>query len=151
MLADVISTDPIADTEQPIPQAKLVKSNPLSRKLQTILAGRGFDDQTTQTALNSLLPLLAPSNTPGSTNSDSLLDIQQRNLLGLVEERRLTSHKRLAEAFTPLTTHLDEIQAVLTRANNAVDQMKNDLSLVQSATTKLTSRTFELKQERYQP
>lgn len=57
------SEDRLGTIEQPIPQAKLVKTNPLSRKLNSILQGTGFDDQVTQTALSSLLPLLASEST----------------------------------------------------------------------------------------
>jgi hypothetical protein len=59
----LVTGDSTEQLDQPIPQAKLIKSNPLSRKLQQILSSGSLDDATTQTALNSLLPLLAPSNT----------------------------------------------------------------------------------------
>lgn len=128
--------------DQVSPQAKLVRTNPLSRKLQTILnstsSTTGFiDDRLTQEALASMLPAALESGKSG------------RNLLGLAETQRINAHTQFLQSMQPLSEHLDAVHAVVRAANAALEKMSADLALVQSATTKLTSRTLALKTDRY--
>ncbi|KAJ3377865.1 hypothetical protein HDU92_007901, partial [Lobulomyces angularis] len=72
----MLSSDKINE-EVPQPQAKLIKSNPLASKLQTVLS-TSFDDPLTQSALASLNEFYKENSV-----------LERRNLRGNVEARSL--------------------------------------------------------------
>ncbi|KAJ3086103.1 Golgi transport complex subunit 6, partial [Quaeritorhiza haematococci] len=123
--------------QQPQPQNKLAKTNPLARKLQKVL-NTSLEDPQTQDALEAL----AEFYTANSLTA-------RRNLRGDVEKRVMAVNGKFKDAFGLVNEQLEAIEREVEQMNKSCVEMEEKLDTAKSQTTQLIRRTEELKMKKF--